>query len=79
MNQKLKKDADLLQFLQTVKTCRGDVHFQTDDGDNLNLKSVLSQFIFAALAGKPWLLEMARISCDQEEDYLLLHPFLTSE
>lgn len=79
MNQKIKKDADLLLFLKIVKTCKGDVHFLTGEGDNLNLKSVLSQFVLASLVGKPWLLEMVSVSCDQPEDYALLLPFLTEE
>lgn len=40
-------------FLQAVQTCKGEVCFVTKEGDILNLKSVLSQFVFTAvIAGK---------------------------
>ena len=40
----------------------GDVHFNTAEGDSLNLQSVLSQYVFAALAGKPSYGVLARSS-----------------
>lgn len=46
---KLKPDANIPKFLQAVSECRGAVHFTTAEGDNLNLKSSLSQFVFAAV------------------------------
>lgn len=36
---------DILSFLNTVKTCKGNVFFRTKEGDSLNLNSLLSQFI----------------------------------
>lgn len=48
---KLKPQADLAAFLDAVGQCRSDVHFNTAEGDSLNLRSVLSQYVFAALAG----------------------------
>lgn len=49
---KLKPDANIPSFLQTVYQCKGEVHFTTEEGDNLNLKSTLSQFVFAAVVAE---------------------------
>ena len=46
---KLKENADLPAFLSQVKKCGGDVFLETQEGDSLNLKSTLSQYIFVSL------------------------------
>ena len=46
---KLNPSANIPHFLQAVYDCQGDVYFTTPEGDNLNLKSALSQFVFAAV------------------------------
>lgn len=46
---KLNPNANIPRFLQTVQSCRGDVHYLTPEGDDLNLKSALAQFLFAAV------------------------------
>lgn len=72
---KLKKRFDITAFMDAVQHCTKDVYFDTADGDHLNLKSVLSQFVFAsAVAAKLPELE-AEIVC-QEEDLPALRPFL---
>ncbi len=73
---KLKPDADLAAFLDMVRQCRGEVHFNTAEGDSLNLQSVLSQYLFAALASKPELWQSGEIVCDDPGDLLRLHGFL---
>ena len=65
---KLKQQADLAAFLEAVGQCRGNVHFNTAEGDSLNLQSVLSQYVFAALAGKPELWRSGEIVCDTAAD-----------
>lgn len=50
---KLKSDVNVPAFLQAVQSCSGEVYFTTPEGDCLNLRSALSQFIFTtAIAGK---------------------------
>ena len=46
---KLNPSTNIPRFLQAVYNCQGDVYFTTPDGDTLNLKSALSQFVFAAV------------------------------
>ncbi len=44
---KLKKNVRLNDFWDKVITCRGSVIFTTNQGDFLNLKSAISQVVFA--------------------------------
>lgn len=46
---KLQTNANIPKFLQTVQKCRGAVTYVTPEGDNLDLKSALAQFVFAAV------------------------------
>lgn len=51
---KLNPNVNIPAFLQAVQSCKGEVCFVTQEGDILNLKSVLLQFVFTAVvAGKP--------------------------
>ena len=47
----LTSHTDFAAFLEAVQQCRGEVLFCTREGDKLNLKSTLSKYLFAALAG----------------------------
>lgn len=72
---KLKTDADLVDFIHAVKTCKSDVCFVTKEGDRLNLKSTLCQYLFVALVSSPELLYNGLITCEAEDlpliqDYL---------
>lgn len=62
---KLTENIDYSEFFRAVQTCSGEVLLVTPEGDQLNLKSTLSQFVFAAavrgklnLAGAKLLLEV---------------------
>ena len=46
---KIKKIADTGKFLEIIDSCRGKVELLTKEGDCLNLKSKLSQYV--SLAG----------------------------
>ena len=52
----LTSHTDFAAFLEAVQQCRGEVLFCTREGDKLNLKSTLSKYLFAALAGNEELL-----------------------
>jgi len=72
---KLKRNADILSFMDAVQKCRHDVCLDTSEGDHLDLKSTLSQFVFAsAVAAKLPDLE-AEIRCGKE-DLPALGPYL---
>lgn len=76
---RLKKDIDLNVFAQTAQNCQGSVFCHTTDGDILNLKSLLSQYVLMSVMGKPHILENVQITCVQEEDYQKLADFLVDE
>ena len=46
---KLKNNVDIPSFLDAVQKCDYDVLFITGEGDQLSLKSTLSQFVFTAV------------------------------
>ena len=72
----IKNDVDCLDFLSRVKTCRGEVIFKSDEGDLLNLKSVLSQYVFAAVMERREFVSRGEIVCKDEADYAVLSDFL---
>lgn len=73
---KLKTGVNISHFLLAVQSCRGDVNFITPEGDNLNLKSALSQFVFAAvIAGQLETLQ-GEIQLQDAQDLPLLQGYL---
>lgn len=68
----LKADIDLLAFLKAVQQCQKDVYLETTEGDRLNLKSALSQYLFVVLARRQKdLLAGCSVSyCDEDFKYL---------
>ena len=43
---KIKNIREPKKFFETLAKCKGSVEFVTDEGDRLNMKSKLSQYIF---------------------------------
>lgn len=76
---KLKQGIDYGDFFAAVTACHGDVYFDTIDNDHLNLKSTLSQFIFASALSQYKGSLNGTVNCKVEEDYQCLHRFLESE
>ena len=64
----LTSHTDFAAFLEAVQQCRGEVLFCTREGDKLNLKSTLSRYLFAALAGNEELLRPGQIVCQFPQD-----------
>ena len=72
----IKSNANIVNFLKQVQKCRGEVLFETSEGDRIVLKSTLSQYIFCTVASNPELLQSGAIRFEQEDDRLLLAEFL---
>lgn len=69
---KLKSNINVPDFLQAVQVCTGEVFFITPEGDHLNLKSALSQFIFTAvIAGQLQKLDGCITAQDPQDEILL--------
>ncbi len=64
---KLKENTDVVLFLKRVKSCKGDVYFVTDEGDRLNLKSTLSQYMCALLVSQKDILGRSQVECSAED------------
>ena len=72
----LKSDADIIKLIKSVRQCKGDVHLLTEEGDNMNLKSKICQYVAIAMVAKPELLVRAQIVCDNKEDEPVLGEFV---
>ena len=74
---KLKSNVNIPAFLQAVQSCRSEVCFATQEGDILNLKSVLSQFVFTAvIAGRLQKIDGV-ITVQDAQDKALLSDYCT--
>lgn len=72
---KLKPDINIPAFFDAVRTCSGQVCFETPEGDSLNLKSTLSQLVFTTvIAGKLQALDGC-IAIQDSRDAALLQDF----
>ncbi len=76
---KLRQGIDSIQFFQAVQACKGEVRFCSKQGDILNLKSALSQYLFAFLLARKDFLESGQITCSQAEDQLRLKNLLMKD
>ena len=72
----LKSGIDVVEFLNTVSECHGDVWFCTDEGDQINLKSELSRYLFAVIAGNKKIMSSGQLRLDEEQDAPLLSRFM---
>ena len=64
---RLKEGIDLAAFVRRVKECKGDVFLETEEGDQLNLKSALSQYVFVVLTEQREILRNSIVACDSED------------
>ncbi len=65
---KLKPDIDTVAFLKAVSQCSGEVYFISEENDQLNLKSVLSAYIFLATTqGNRFLEKGCVMICDEAD------------
>lgn len=72
---KLKKDADIMGFIKGVEACKGNVFFVSPE-DKIDLKSVLSQYVFISILNDKKLMESSAIRCEATDDFKTLEPFL---
>lgn len=72
---KLKAHMDFTMFLHQVRQCTGEVSFVTQDGDRLNLKSVLSEYLFLSAAIASDLIGRGHLEFANPEDETLLEAF----
>lgn len=73
---KLKKNIDVTAFLDKVRKCEGNIYFKTIEGDMLNLKSLLSQYILVSIIDNDELMENGVVDCSRESDAAMLEQYL---
>lgn len=73
---KIRKNINVEVFLSSVRKCEGNVYFKTIEGDQLNLKSLLSQYILVSIIHNEELMENGVVDCSRESDISLLEQFL---
>lgn len=72
----LRDDIDLAAFFSAVNRCNGEVIFLSTQGDRLNLKSALCQYLFTSVYLHRDIELDGTISCEDSADEALLRPFL---
>lgn len=68
---KLKNDVNLVDFLNQVQKCKYDVYMETEEEDKLNLKSVLSQYLFVVLVEQKDVWDHSRITSEEADREIL--------
>ncbi len=76
---RLKQDTDIPKFLADVRQCGQDVYFVTEEGDRLNLRSVLGQYILCTLVNEPEMLSHGRITFTDTADISHLSRYLEDD
>lgn len=72
----LRDDIDLAAFFSAVNHCKGEVVFLSAEGDRMNLKSALCQYLFTSVYLHRDIRLDGTIFCEDAEDEPLLRPFL---
>ena len=67
------------QFFQTVSACRGRVELGTSEGDRLNLKSTLCQYIALTQMFQDASIDDVELLISDPDDLERLKPYLTLE
>ena len=69
---KLRENIDSTAFLEAVQKCEGDIYFEMPEGSRMNLKSVLSQYVFVVLTGQKDVINSGRVVCSKEDESMLM-------
>lgn len=72
----LKPGQNISDFFEAVHTCSQDVSYVSEEGDFLNLKSQLSQFIFLVMCVEKEFPRNGTIVCKDPKDMERLEAFL---
>lgn len=75
---RLKKGISIPEFLNTIIQCTGDIFYVTNEGDRLNLRSTLSQFVFTFATGNASVnpVHNGFIEFEHEYDYHILQNYI---
>lgn len=70
---------DVDAFFKVIEQCKGTVELITDEGDRLNLKSKLSQYLIVADAFSHGKIDNIQIVAHEKEDSDRIYEYLINE
>ena len=73
---KVKQINDIDGFFKALEKCTGRIELITEEGDVLNLSSVLTQFIGLTKVFNNPLIQQYDIVCEKEEDWQIIKNYL---
>lgn len=73
---RLKDGFDIHSFVKATENCTGQIFFHTSEGDILNIKSLISEYLMVSILCNKSLLKDSQVICTQDEDYQVLKDFL---
>ncbi len=76
MFRRMKSNTNLPAFYSQIETCTKDVYFITNDGNRINLKSMMSQIFFLTTFAHTKEASKGFIYCQTQSDYDLLANYL---
>ncbi len=68
---RIRSNVKLVDLIKSAKLCEEDVFFKTEDGNVLNMKSMLSTLLLQSIADDS-LIAKGQIVCMNENDYKVL-------
>ncbi len=71
MNYSFRRQFDMTALLKRVELCRGEILFEAENGDKMDLKSQLSRYLFLTLRPSEAYIRNGWISCDEQDAALL--------
>ena len=72
MKKLLMHGIDVQELVDVIDKCKGNVFLETDEGDCLNLKSKLIQFVGLTKLIEGGMIAEATLRCELQEDETLL-------
>ena len=76
---KVQKISDINKFFQVVDSCKGRVELVTGEGDRLNLKSKISQYVSLANVFSDGTIKEMEILASEPEDIQKLMEFMMNQ
>lgn len=76
MLKKIRDNTNLPDFYSQIDTCAKDVYFITNEGNRINLKSLMSQIFFQTTFIHTKEAAKGFIYCQNQSDYELLAQYL---
>lgn len=78
INLKITNIADMEAFFKMIDSCKGKVELVSEEGDRLNLKSKLSQYVSLARVFSDGVIEQLEIIAYEAEDIERIEKYVSN-